>query len=492
LFFWGCDKEKATLLKDFDINQYIQTYFDSPTEFEIDTLIKLNEAIACLYQKNQYESFWFTDNQPNTQSKQMVNILSQSMEFGLDTILYSLLTIRNFKQGFSQDTLITNHNKLSMLGYELCLTQSAILFFTHLNRGITPFDPLSYITQEDIDSTSSYFEIYNYFEDFSQDSLANILYTAFKGETIEEFVSLMQPKTIHYIRLQKALQDYVRNNSINQDSLQVVYYEKDTVWTTTFDNYRKGCLALQKLRWSSITASHYIFINVPSFTLDFVEGNSLALTHKIICGTIENQTPELNSRLKYIQSFPEWNVPFSIATKEVLPMVLRNINYLARNNYEVLDLKGNILDPDSVPWKKYTEKYFPVRIRQTAGYHNSLGCIKFYFENLTAVYFHDTPAKGLFNKSFRAFSHGCMRLQNPVAFAKAIVEFDKGDWEILQTKLHEKEKHNYILKKNIPIYIRYLTAFCDEDNQLCFAPDFYGRDSVLMQRFNGAVEAIGK
>ena len=521
-FICNCSKkEETSLLKEFSMNQYIDSYFASPEDFDIHSNIKYPEILRDLYQKNQNESFWFTDNRPNMQSEQLLNLLANSMNYGLDTMLYNLPAIRCFQQGFTQDTLIVNKNKLSMLGYELCLTQSAVLFFSHLKRGIMQFNPLDYITNETIDSTSSYFKIYNYFDDFLQDSLINIAYHAFKNDSIEETIDMLQPQNPHYKRLQKALENYLQNNPINRDSIQVVYYEKDTVWTSTFDNYGKACLALQKLKWSNITAKQYIFINVPSFTLDFVEENILALSHKIICGTPKNQTPELNSRLSQIRLFPEWNVPLSIATKEILPMVQKNTKYLVRNNFEVLDNKGNILDPDSVPWKKYSENYLPVKIRQTTGSHNSLGTIMFYFDNASWIYFHDTPAKGLFNRAFRAFSHGCIRLQNPFAFADVIMEFDDGilhlpkdslmkmklyetqkrkkqDYDekkecdsvyiTFQNKIQEKESHTYDVKKNIRIYIRYLTAYCNENNQLCFAPDFYGRDSVLMLRYNEAVE----
>jgi len=523
IVIFGCNSKqgKISLLKDFSMSKYINSYFESPKDFDINPKIKYPKILSSLYQKNHNQSFWFgVDNQPNAQSKQLLNLLANSMNYGLDTNLYNLSAIREFSQGFSQDSLIRNENKQAMLGYELCLTQSAILFFTHLNRGIMPFNPLEYITNEKIDSISSYFNIYNYFDEFSQDSLINILYHAFATGSIKMALDSVQPQNIHYKRLQKALEDYVQNNPINHDSIKIVYYEKDTVWTSTFENYRKACLTLQKLRWSNITSKQYIFINIPSFMLDLVQENRMALSHKIICGTPENQTPELNSRLRQIRLFPDWNVPFSIATKEILPMVKKNTKYLAKNYYEVLDNKGNILDPDSVPWKKYTEKYFPVRIRQTIGYHNSLGVIMFYFENLSAVYFHDTPAKGLFNKNFRAFSHGCMRLQDPITFGKAIMEFESGILHlpkdtllkmgiyeaqkqrkqqydnrrdsiapqiVFQKKLQAKEKYFYDIKRKIPIYVRYLTAYCDENNKLCFAPDFYKRDSILIVRYNEAL-----
>ncbi len=517
-------KEKPTLLKDFAINDYINSYFTAPESFAVHSDVKYGETVRLLYGKNQNRSFWFTaDNQPSAQSEQMFGLLTNSMIYGLDTTLYNTQTIRAFRQGLSQDSLITNDNKQAMLGYELCLTQSAMLFFTHLNQGIMPFNLSDYEVKEKNDSNTAYRKIYRYFDEFSSDSLATILQHAFTTDSIAQAVQAIQPQNIHYKKLQKALENYVLGTPINHDSIQTVYFGKDTVWTSTFENYRKGCLALQKLRWSNVTGKQYIFINIPSFTLDLVQENRLACTHKIICGTVENQTPELNSRLKQIRLFPDWNVPYSIATKEILPAVKRNVGYMARHHYEVLDRKGNVLNPDSVPWKRYTEKSFPLRIRQTPGYHNSLGIIMFYFDNMSSVYFHDTPAKGLFGREFRSFSHGCMRLQNPLDFANILLKFDSGilslpkddlqEMGIYQTqmqkrdkfdrakdstavqrvfkkRLQEKEKYFYNIKKNIPIYIRYLTAFCREDNTLGFSPDFYRRDAVLITRYDEAVAAI--
>jgi len=518
---FGCNK-KPELLKNFSMNRYIDSYFSAPQNFDVYPNIKQQDFLSNLYQKNQNQSFWFgSDNLPNKQSKQMFNLLANSMNYGLDTIFYDLPTIRGFMEGFSQDSLITNENKQAMLGYELCLTQSAISFFRHLNRGIMPFDPLEYITKEKIDSTSSYFSIYDFYEEFPQDSLIDIMHHAFTTDSIQAAMDLVQPPNIHYKMLQKALEIYVQSTPINRDSIKVSYYERDSVWSSTFENYRKGCLALQKLRWSNIDEKQYIFINIPSFSLDLVQENMIALQHKIICGTPENQTPELNSHLRQIRLFPDWNIPYSIATKEVLPIVRKNTAYIAKNSYEVLDRKGNILNPDSVPWKKYTENYFPLRIRQTPGYHNSLGVIMFYFENTSAVYFHDTPSKGLFDKNFRAFSHGCMRLQNPIDFGKAIMEFESGILHLpkenliemgiyeaqkqkkqqydnrkdsvmpqitFQRKLQAREKYFYDVKKKIPIYVRYLTAFCKENGKIFFAPDFYGRDKLLLERYEKIIE----
>ena len=525
IFLSACssEKEKPELLKDFSMNQHIASYVDSLGVFDVNLIVKYREILSDLYKKNQYKSFWFTGNQLNPQSEKMLDLLANSMIYGLDTALYNLPAIRNFTLGFSQDTLITDENKRSMLGYELSLTQSAVLFFTQLNRGIMPFDPVEYVPASQLDSLSAYHQIYKHFEELPQDSLVNLVLHAFATDSVQALINSLQPQNIHYKRLQKALEDYVLSNPINHDSIQIIYFEKDTAWTTTFENYRKACLALQKLKWSNITPNQCIFINVPSFALDFVQENRIASSHKIIAGTVKNQTPELNSRLSQIRLFPHWNVPFSIATQEVLPMVKRNIAYLEKHNYEVLDRSGNVITPDLLPWHSYSRNHFPIRIRQTPGYHNSLGIVMFFFHNNSSVFFHDTPAKALFSRSFRAFSHGCMRTQNPLALARAIMEFDnsilhlpadtliamgiyetqrqrKDDYtenrdesapqNIFEQRLQDREKYTYSVKKTIPIYIRYLTAFSDENNQLRFSPDFYGKDSLLIIRYNEAVEAI--
>ena len=141
----------------------------------------------------------------------------------------------------------------------------------------------------------------------------------------------------------------------------------------------------------------------------------------------------------------------------------------------MLDRKGNIVDPDTLNWQSYTAKYFPVSLRQREGPDNSLGVIKFIFDNPYAVFLHDTNTKSLFRKKTRMFSHGCIRMEKALELAKYLAP----DPEKVDSKLRLKERYTINLSKPIPIYTRYFTCEYIHD-KLNFYEDIYGLDQPLI------------
>lgn len=246
-------------------------------------------------------------------------------------------------------------------------------------------------------------------------------------------------------------------------------------------------LSMDKIRATEQRPEKYIRINLPEYMLRLYINDSLKSEHNIVIGKIENQTPELRSRLKKIVVYPYWNVPYSISSKEILPAVKRNVGYLAKNNYKVYR-KGELVDPYSVDWKSIKRNAFPFKIVQDPGPKNSLGILKFDFYNSHSVYFHDTPAKALFGTDVRAYSHGCMRTQNPVDLAKVILERD-----LYRNKLNEMTPdsldslltvgNNYEIKllDPIPIFVEYQTITRNKDNQMVMHIDVYGRDEEFLK-----------
>src|SRR5690606_5582594 len=166
----------------------------------------------------------------------------------------------------------------------------------------------------------------------------------------------------------------------------------------------RTCLNLEKIRNQEKFPSSFVWINIPSFTLSYFYEDTLRSKNRVVVGTYKNQTPTLKSSIHSIVALPYWNVPYSIASKEILPAVQRNVAFLARNNMKVFQQKKE-LDPQKINWKKYSEKSFPFQIRQEPGPNNSLGIIKFEFHNKYSVYVHDSPAKSLFGTIHRSYSH---------------------------------------------------------------------------------------
>jgi murein L,D-transpeptidase YcbB/YkuD len=190
-----------------------------------------------------------------------------------------------------------------------------------------------------------------------------------------------------------------------------------------------------------------------------------ALTIKIVVGRAANHTVIFSDQLKYIVFSPYWNVPRSITRNEILPAMKRSKNYLERNNMEITGYSDGI----------------PV-IRQKPGRGNALGRVKFIFPNSYNIYFHDTPAKSLFESQSRAFSHGCIRLQKPSELAEFLLRDDPA-WtkKRIDDAMSRKSELWVTLREPIPVYIAYFTSWVDETGNLNFRDDIYGHDSRMAQ-----------
>ncbi|WP_309642740.1 L,D-transpeptidase family protein [Flavobacterium sp.] len=218
---------------------------------------------------------------------------------------------------------------------------------------------------------------------------------------------------------------------------------------------------MERCRWipTDITkAKEYIVINIPSYKLTYFKDGKPALRSNVVVGKVMHQTVVFSGMMKFIVFSPYWNVPKSIIEKEIKPEIEKNKNYLEQHDME---------------WNKG-------QIRQKPGPKNSLGLVKFLFPNSNNIYLHDSPAKSLFDRSSRAFSHGCIRVAKPAELAKAILEDDK-NWtpEKVDEAMHSGEESWYTLRHKIPVYIGYFTAWVDDENLIHFYEDVYKRDGRL-------------
>jgi len=251
---------------------------------------------------------------------------------------------------------------------------------------------------------------------------------------------------------------------------------------STCDKVLRASLALDKLRSQVKKPSKHVRINLPEFKLYFFSDDTLRSEHRIIIGKVTNQTPELVSNINRITCFPYWRVPYSIASKEILPDLKRNKNYLAKHHYKLF-AKEKEVDPTTINWSKYSS--FPFQVVQQPGKWNSLGLVKFEFNNSHSVYVHDTPSRGLFNNSFRSYSHGCMRCQYPQELAKTILKYDSiGRKEPITSEVFDsiiKLERNYPipLKNSVPIFIEYQSVVAYRD-RMVFYIDLYNREKELV------------
>lgn len=245
---------------------------------------------------------------------------------------------------------------------------------------------------------------------------------------------------------------------------------------------RRTALALEKWRWKNGFKSPSIWVNIPEFKLRYFVNDSLKSENKVIVGKFTNQTPEFSANLRAIVSLPYWNVPYSISSTEMLPEAKKNPAYFTRNQLKLFR-KGQEVDPFSVNWSKIKDKTFPYAVRQEPGKHNSLGIVKFEFHNRFGVYIHDTPNKNLFNTIVRAYSHGCVRCENPVELAKMILFYDENLQlpDSLDTLIQHQIHRTITLKKTIPIQFDYITVGTTKNGNLLFYKDIYLKDDAFLQ-----------
>ncbi|MBI1344239.1 MAG: L,D-transpeptidase family protein [Terrimonas sp.] len=220
-----------------------------------------------------------------------------------------------------------------------------------------------------------------------------------------------------------------------------------------------------------------VLVNIPSGLLKVYEKNTQSLMMRVITGKKKTPSPTLSSSIREVVLFPYWMVPASIARKELLPLIKKDIGYLARNNFQVLDRQGKLVNPSAVPWSGLSQNYFPYTLRQMTGCDNSLGLVKFNFGNPFRVYLHDTPLKTLFAQSPRFFSHGCIRLQDARSLAVLLLGTNRMAIDTLDEQgCPEQQPPTPIpLVRPFALVIWYNLVDWDEKGHLVFYKNEYNR-----------------
>ncbi|SFA38833.1 L,D-transpeptidase catalytic domain [Pedobacter suwonensis] len=242
---------------------------------------------------------------------------------------------------------------------------------------------------------------------------------------------------------------------------------------------RKMAINMERLRWINTGDRYFIQINIPSYTLKLVNNDHVVI-FKTIVGKPSSPTPELESKVKYITTSPDWKVPHKIFTTELLPKIWKDSTYLINNHYSIYDRKQNIvpLTKGTIAAIKANPNLYDAR--QSSGCDNALGKVVFRFPNVFDIYLHDTPEQKLFKKQERAFSHGCIRVENAGLLAELLLRNDGTADKVpaLKSSMLNMRKKDFHLKNTVPVKITYITCEVN-DGQLRVYPDVYHRDQVL-------------
>ncbi|MBW1750669.1 MAG: L,D-transpeptidase family protein [Deltaproteobacteria bacterium] len=251
---------------------------------------------------------------------------------------------------------------------------------------------------------------------------------------------------------------------------------------------------LERARWIlHDLPDSFILVDIAGYTLVYYHRGKVIWKTRVVVGKPFHETPVFRADMKYLVINPTWTLPRSIITNETLPKIIKDPSYLQSNNFEVIDHQGNRVNPASINWYSYSGRSFPYGIRQKPGPHNALGRIKFIFPNSHAVYLHDTPSRSLFGKDQRAFSHGCIRVDQPIMLGELILKNDGKNWnkDRIEAVIDTMKITTVKLNTHLSVMLLYWTVNASNGDNILFKQDIYGRDKALLKDLDGAFKFRG-
>ena len=380
------------------------------------------------YLHNQTPLFWFSSDKNIKKAIEWLTMIESADHLGIRTDKLDSDQIRvMLLQSKNPDTIDIFNKDRQITGWVLH-------FMKELHVGSAPFE---------YDAVNS-----------SRDSIyINELLNLKPEEPVSQIVSRLDCQDHDYRVLKQFL-----NDSIGP---------KDTL------KFKKLILAMNYYRYLEVNHSReYIVTNIPAAEATYYRNDSLILKMRAIVGMKSNPSPTIASYFTTIVTFPLWNVPYSISVKEILPKVQKNGDYLEKNDFEVVDKKGNLIDDSLIIWKKYSRNSFPYLFRQATGPRNSLGVLKFNLESPFSVYLHSTNLQAAFARERRFLSHGCIRLEKALELAKALAP-DKIDIRELKEGKKNTVSKTIKLPNKIAVFIIYMPIKVEGD-KVIFLPDIYG------------------
>ncbi|SEA10189.1 L,D-transpeptidase family protein [Microbulbifer marinus] len=273
-------------------------------------------------------------------------------------------------------------------------------------------------------------------------------------------------------RLQEAVRRFQRRHGLKEDAL---VDERTRARLNTSPAKHVQTLSANLERWQQLPKDlgpRYIVVNIPDYSLRLIDGEREQFRMRVVVGKPKHETPQLATRMTRVVFNPIWRVPPNIALRELLP---KGSATLSADGYRLVNHSGR-----AVPFTRRNVagvRRGKVTLQQKGGPGNALGRVKFVIPNREAIFLHDTNSKHLFKRGQRAFSHGCIRLEKPLEFARMMLA-QQNNWSEtrIERALLSNRTQGIELENPIPVYIAYWTAWVDEDGLLQFRPDIYGRD----------------
>lgn len=440
------------------------------------------KIIVAYYEQHDFDPVLIMEHLDQDDLKTVPEYLQKSNEHGLDPKMFQTEKLKALLNKLYDKKAIktTDEAYQEMAALEITMANSLINYSNALQFGV--MNPR---------------RIYaNYYTQTKRPDSVSMNHV-FEVKSFKTFLDSIQPKDLQYLALQKALVGTKAAPGMSAEETQ-----------------RTLLVNLERLRWKNKPLdSRYVLVNIPDYQLYFMDNGKSILNMKVCVGEGRNkdhsnnlveysdsdktdrpfsrETPQLNSLIYVAEVNPVWNIPQSIAGKEIIVEAAKDPYYLSNKNIDVYKSGVKVEDPETIQWSSLSEsEKASYSFKQQPGADNSLGKIKFLFNNATNVYLHDTPAKQAFGKQMRAVSHGCVRLEKPLDFAHALFG-DSPKYKTIEKCIGEDnpEPTSLTLSKKVPVYITYFTCWSDEAGTLQFRKDVYGLDIVLyahLQKFLAA------
>lgn len=476
-------------------NAYNDLFLDSPAIDAFITAEKLNDTIAnrlrSFYNARNFEFAWFDSKGPVEQAAAFRSLYNYSKDSisnrALDKRLNALM---------DEDSLVVSATDKAFIKTELQLTWRLINYFRETGGSIGQLEHMApaqrYPVMELADSMlrtndkmfpavapmkeplKAYRE---YVKKGGWEPLPAVKKGLKKGQSSPEIIAVKKrllitgelknndSTDVFNDELETAINTFRNSNGYTQNGVL-----NDTVINalniSAGERLQELLVNMERMKWMPVKPQgKLILVNIPAFILHVTDGDKRLFDMDIVVGKEGHSTTMFSGMLNQVVFSPYWNIPRSIVRKEILPAIQRNRGYLASKGMEVTGQANGL----------------PV-IRQRPGQRNALGRVKFLFPNSYNIYFHDTPEKGLFERDNRAYSHGCIRLKDPVKMAQFVLE-GSPQWtnEKIDSAMNSGKEKFVAVKDPVPVIITYFTAWT-EGGKLYFASDVYGHDAVFKQK----------
>jgi murein L,D-transpeptidase YcbB/YkuD len=494
-----------------------------------EELVYTSMTLPRFYEQRVYQPAWTDDYGLRPQVEDLVRMLRAADQEGLNPLDYHLTEIESMREAIRADRRRVNPDRLVEL--DLLLTDAYLLYGYHLLAGkVNPetIDPewfiarrkadLVPILQDALDSNQVESSLRSLLPSHTgynalRRNLARYRFIAAKGgwATVPDGPGLQKgdrdPRVISLrarltttgdLEIQGANDKELFDEDLEQ-AVQIFQNRHgldasgilDAITLTALNvpvetRLRQIMVNMERCRWlPQNLGEQYVLVNIANFELDVVEADRVVMTMRVVVGRPYRRTPVFSDTITYLVFCPYWHVPTGIAVEDILPILRRDIGYLAQHNIKVFPgwgLEAKEIDPTAIDWPQVNAGNFDYRFRQEPGPTNALGRIKFMFPNKFNVYLHDTPSRELFASTERTFSSGCIRIEKPLELAEYLLR-DDPVWkrEKIIATIEKNVEQTKSLPRPIPIHLLYLTAWSDNDGRIQFRNDIYLRDEPLYQ-----------